>query len=283
MRKANTSRFSKIKNKPLHKAYRPFLREDGTQKNWFTVFTVLVPILLAVWGIFISLDNSDNKEQINRLIESNEYLRKIYAVTDSTSKSTLALRELPGTITDLNTTLYILNSTLKKQIIGLESSYSSLNASYDRINKLAELTNEQIVLLGKNNKMINDEFARRPKIIVYGKIKENNGQYFVNEFVVQNAGDLEFKFVKFHIQISSNCIELDTAKIVYDLWERKSKNIYVYYVFTESQPQIIGGTSLPIPINKRFVFNSKNVKIKYGMDYLSKYESKTITGDVIIK
>src|ERR1700752_1678491 len=117
-------------NKTHNKFYKLFFK-DGNQREWivpFSIFfTVLLPVIFSVWGIKLTIDNSNNREQIDtlsRLIQASQhqvdYLQKIYAVSDSTRKSTNGLRDLPGRLASLSATLDTLNFTIGSETKKLE-------------------------------------------------------------------------------------------------------------------------------------------------------------------
>ena len=69
-----------------------FFNKDGQQKKWLVLFSIFIPTLISIWGIRLTIQSNENRDQIKaltemtlRISEQNDLLRK----SDSTQKEQL--------------------------------------------------------------------------------------------------------------------------------------------------------------------------------------------------
>ena len=285
--KIKPSRFSK-KRKTYSKLHDFFYIDGNIQKPEFIlvtlVLTAVVPILISAWGLKLTSDNSQNREQIG-------VLQKIYTTSENTSKSTQNLKELPNKLSILSSTLDTLNFSLSRETKKLEKSYSELNITYDqlikqqkeyldKINSTVELTNEQIRQLEKNNKLIHDEYLRRPKIKISSTLKVKDGKYYIDALYIENTGNIEAKIYKLTVDFDSyGCTCLDSLKWNAG-WKHLTKNSYQFNSFWIP---VQAKSDFMVDIINSCYYNSRKAKIKYQIIYESKYANESDEGEVSLK
>jgi hypothetical protein len=287
------------------KIERSFFDEEGNQKKWFVVLGVLLPIILtvvfSVWGIRISIESENNREQIDTLSnlarksqQQIDFLQKIYIVSDSTNKSTARLKELPDKISILNSTLDSLNVLLAKETKRLGRSYSELNSNYDilirqqkdyldKISRVVDLTNQQIIELQKNNAMINQEFSRRSVVAVMGKINDEDHKRYIVEFVVYNLGQIEFDIETLDFKITNldfNCVGNPHPNVDHDLIYMKDSNLFRLTNNGLAKTKVNVGRGVSVRFQGGCYIPSGEYSVEFSITYSNKYESKTIQGYV---
>jgi hypothetical protein len=282
-----------------------FFDPHGSQKKWFVIFGVFLPILLTIifsyWGIKISLDSANNREEIeslSRLIrESQEQinvLQKIYVASDNTSKSTSKLKELPDKIALLSATLDSLNLTLARETKRVSKSYGQLNETYnslikeqkdylEKISRVVDLTNQEIANLNRNNELVKNEFSRRSKITVSGITHSDSLGLFLDAFVIQNNGDIECQIEVVDFEILNNsfiCEGRTNWNRDWDFQYLKESNIYRLVVVSGQKNVVNIGRGLRLRFQTGCYLPQGGYMVRYSITYVNKYESKSVSGYV---
>jgi len=225
-------------------------------------------------------------------------LQKIYGVNDSTNKTIQNLKELPQKLSYLGNVLDTLNLTVREETKKLGVTYSKLNISYDeqiaqqkdyldKIAKVVELTNSQIKLLANNNEIINKEYSRRIDFSAKGIIKKKNGLYYLDHFLLINNGDIECKVIGLAFVMPDKFICNDSLiKSLPDimLYDKNKNVLKLNTDMPLNREEVNGHESLILNSACGCHFKSKkDIEIIYILSYNNKYESNTISGEVILK
>ncbi len=280
-----------------------FFSHDGSQKKWFVVFGVFLPIVLTLifsfWGIKLSIDSSNNREQIDTLSnlikksqQQIDFLQKIYVVSDSTNRAASRLKQLPEKISLLSSTLDTLNITLANESRKLGKSYSQLNSNYDvllkqqkdyldKISGVVELTNQQITELKANNALINQEFSRRAAVFVTGKIKITGGVSSIESFELFNLGKIEIDIETIDFEFLNNdfvCDKILETGSDPDLLLLSGKTFRINNRGVNKNRVSVGrGLSIRF---QHDCYSKTSYLVKYSLTYSNKYENTTVNGYV---
>lgn len=275
--------------------------KKGNQSKGLILFGIFAPLLISaifsVWGIKLTIESDKDRKQVEeltRLVKESQknfdVLQKIYIASDSTSKSTMNLKQLPKKFSELSSTLDVLNGTLRKETEKIGKSYDALNDNYaslinqqknylDDISKVTKLTNEQVLALKKNNETIDNEFSRRPKINVECLIKNVGGLFYLNSINIQNSGNIECEMENFAIVLSPNAICKDSIDRKNPVFE-KVKNVSNGFKLKihEIQSRKLAVIRTNINFQNDCYFTSRDIVISYFFNYTSKYENNQLSG-----
>jgi hypothetical protein len=265
--------------------------KKGNQSKLLILFGIFAPlitsIIFSVWGLKLTINSDKDRQQIDTLTKQLQVLQKIYIASDSTSKATMNLKQLPKKFSELSSTLDVLNGTLKKETEKIGKSYDALNDNYaslikqqksylDDISKVTKLTNEQVLALKKNNEAIDIEFSRRADVEVYAVIKRIDTKNYLDRIRISNKGEIECEIGNLDIIILNPdfvCPEINSDGCLYLF-----KPSIFKFKNSCTPKQVNKGTPLEIEFIKESYFTSNLLNIQYNLSYSNKYESKSISG-----
>ncbi|MCA6391731.1 MAG: hypothetical protein IM574_06605 [Cytophagales bacterium] len=282
-----------------------FFSNDGTQKKWFVVLGVFLPIILtvifSVWGIKISIESANNREQIESLLllvrESQKQvavLQSIYEVSENTSESASKLKDLPEKIALLSSTLDSLNLTLSKETKRVSRSYGELNETYnslirqqkeylEKISNVVDLTNQEIASLSRNNELIRNEFSRRSNISVFGVTHLDSLGLVLDAFIIQNSGELECQIEVADFEILNpgfKCEGRSNPNTNWDFQFIKQSNTYRLTNVNLHKNIVNVGRPLRLRFQNGCFLPQADYIVRYSITYVNKYESKTVFGNI---
>ena len=275
-----------------------FFDENGNQKKWLILFGIFIPLLTTIvfsyWGIKISKDSADNKEQIEALTkiitESRQQvglLQKIFIATDSTNKSSTSLKEIPNKLAKLSSTLDILNFSLLKETKRLENSYLSLNNNYDQLinqqkeyldkfKNVIDLTNKEIEQLSKNNQELNKKLNKRAKPDLIAVLKKKNNKYYLERFRIQNEGDIELDVESLFITLSNKQLLREDSVTVSDDCFVYDSSYDFHFKISCTPKRVIPRLPLEMLLTKKYLMLSNYIDIYYTLTFKNDNESPRI-------
>jgi hypothetical protein len=282
-----------------------FFDNNGNQRKWLVIFGIFAPLLISaifsIWGIKLTIESDKDRKQVEeltRLVKESQknfdVLQKIYIASDSTSKSTMNLKQLPKKFSELSSTLDVLNGTLRKETEKIGKSYDALNENYpslinqqksylDNISRITKLTNETIGALKKNNEAIDAEFSRRPNIEITCLIKKIDDKFYLNEVYYNNFGNIECVVESLKIKLSNNSVCKETGdENIFDFKKLDTrKYVLLHNDFTDMKALV--NTVHINDFENRCYFTNKDIEIEYTFSYTSKYQSNVLFGKAILK
>lgn len=279
--------------------------KKGNQSKGLILFGIFAPFIISfffsVWGIKLTIESDKDRKQVEeltRLVKESQksfnILQKIYIASDSTSKATMNLKQLPKKFSELSSTLDVLNGTLRRETEKIGKSYDALNDNYasliiqqksylDDISRLTKLTNEQVLALKKNNENIDAEFSRRPEIVITCLIKKIDDKFYLSKVYYNNLGNIECVVESLKIQLSNNSICKETGdENVFDFKELNARK-YALLHFGFNDTKALVNTVHISNFENRCYFTNKDIEIEYAFSYTSKYQSNVLFGKALLK
>ena len=276
-----------------------------TDKSKYFNFTSLSSLLQTIF-VFITLyitiytiqsSNSDTNKLFDNLTEFNTQFSKMESSLEDVSKK---LKILPEQIEKFSKSLDTLNSITSIQSQDFKKNTSELNSTIgnlatsvkkyeenidnysSQIKTIVDLTDKQLTIWKEQQRVLLDEFSRKPDLkIETKKIKYSKDTCEIVDIVFVNDGNIEANvrviFVFVPIQAFIN---FESSQFKFQ------KNDLGYKVYRlgpsgTNAETIAAGSDIILPFSLK-IFEKYKDKIRYRIDYFSKYKSGQEAGDLKI-
>lgn len=260
--------------------------------------TIFVFITLWITVYTIRSGNSDTKELFNNLNSFNSQLVSINNSFDELSEN---LREMPDQLKEFSNTIDTLNYIINKQNEDFKSNTEKLNISINhltqsvafyeknissynqQLSKVVELTDKQLDMWKEQQRVLLDEFSRKP--ILGLKPKEfvcSNDSCTINDLLATNDGNIEANTRVLFIFIPSESQAIVNSTMF--TYYKKQDGFIVYRLLPlDTNLEILAaGTDIIIPCTIKIPLKYRHL-IEFRIDFYSKYNSGRVGNKLILQ
>lgn len=281
-----------------------YLKTESSKRLKFESISTLLQTLFIFVTLWIAVytiqsGNSDTKELFKSL---NSFNTQFFTMSKSLDDVSNKLKEMPDKIESFSKAISSLNDVVTQQKIDFIKNTESLNktiqelsisvSDYEKniinyssqLKSIVDQTDKQLVIWKDQQRVLLDEFSRKPKLLIEPKeIKKTGDTCVINDIIIKNDGNIEanirviFLFIRIDqlYTLKSTCFEKYRPYI--------DENVMSYrFLPLESNIDIISaGSSIIIPCEIKM--NNKLKSVSYRIDFFSKYYSDIIVKNMIIK
>jgi len=250
--------------------------------------TVFVFITLWITIYTIRSSNSDTNKLFENLDKFNEQFIKMESSLDSVSNK---LRTLPIQINKFSQSLDTLNSITNSQTIEFQKSTQSLNQTieglsksvkdYERnidnysqqLNSIVKLTDKQLLIWEEQQRILLDEFSRKPILSIIPKQFERVGDTLeVNDINIVNDGNIEANIRSIYLILPEEGLIYFNSSQLKKYQTLKGKTVYRFMAVASNVEIVAAKVKIIIPCNFK-ILKQYTDWMEYRIDYFSKYDS----------
>jgi len=257
---------------------------------------IFITLWITIYTIYTS--SSDTEKLFENLNSSNSRLYEMKTSMDNVSEK---LKEMPNkiekfsvSIDSLNYIMYQQKTDFKKNTDALNNTIKNLSESVskyesnidnysEQLNKIVGLTDQQLIIWKNQQRVLLDEFSRKPILVIYPKKIVKGDKILINDLIIENKGNIEsnIRVIFLHIPIN-NFISLNSGSFLKHPPISTSELLGYKFSPLNTNIEIISAGSKIIMDCQIHLNNSTNYII-YSIEYYSKYYSGTTTDVLYIK
>lgn len=181
----------------------------------FQKYNSLIELFAIFFAIWFSIDSIEGANQtLKKYQENTDQLRNLYytALAEKSTMDSLSLKlsQIPVQLDQFSNSLQMMNSVVRDQygffnqgVQGLNENISGLkqgviaskeyvNSFNSEISRIVELTDKQLKIWEEQQKIVLDEYKRRPVLeLVKDKLIENDSSLIITDLILKNTGNIE--------------------------------------------------------------------------------------------
>lgn len=260
--------------------------------------TIFVFITLWITVYTIRSGNSDTKELFNNL---NSFNSQLVSINTSFNVLSENLREMPDQLKKFSNTIDTLNFIIKKQNEDFKSNTEKLNISINnltqsvafyeknissynqQLSKIVELTDKQLDIWKEQQRVLLDEFSRKP--ILGLKPKEfvcSNDSCTINDLLVINDGNIEANTRVLFLLIPSESQAIVNSSMFNYYKKQGGFTVYRLLPLDTNLEILAAGADIIIPCTIKIPLKYRH-SIEFSIDFYSKYNSGRVSNKIILQ
>jgi hypothetical protein len=271
-----------------------YIKQTKPKEVWhFNSLSTLLQTLFVFVTLLVTIYTIQSSSEDTQTLFSNlqEFNKQFSQMESSLADVSVKLKEMPEKIEAFGKSIGALNNTIDKQTrdfqantLGLNQTIGRLSSSVDgyrenidnysqQLTTIVDLTNKQLVIWKEQQRVLLDEFSRKPVLFLRKKAYAyNKDTCEVTGIDIGNDGDIEANIRAIFLFIPSDgFIGLKSEQFV--PYQKGDGNDIYRFVPLDYNTEIVAATaSITIACSFKVLSKFKDA-VGFRIDYYSKYKS----------
>jgi hypothetical protein len=279
------------------------IKTEKSKRSEFTSLSTLLQTLFVFITLWITIytirsNNSDTKNLFDNLQKFNSQFSQMEAslgnVSDKLKEMPILIKSFANSIDSLNIGIERqkkdfqantkdLNKTIKDLSVTVQGYEQNINNYSKQLKTVVGLTNEQLIIWKEQQRVLLDEFSRKPLLKIGVKnIKFNSDTCEINDLIISNDGNIEANTrVIFLFFPTDGFINVNSNMFIFYKNVENDKTYRLFPIDTNAEI-IAAGSDIILPCTIKILKKYKD-NIRYRIDYFSKYKSGKVVDKLNVK